>query len=183
MYLDFFIISIYYYISHLFTSMIKKMKLVLLKPIRTLGKAGDIVEVAPGYARNYLLPQKVSAIATDELIASLNEKKKQLEKEQRARVAAYQKWIDSNQGLKLFYVKEANDTGKLFGSITSSDILSDLAKKFGLDASHAIVDLSLAIKELGKFDLNLVLADELSVNVHVVVVRNENELLDANTSA
>ncbi len=158
----------------------KKIDVVLLKPIRKLGKIGEIVEVLAGYARNYLIPQHLAAFATQDVIDSINEKKRQLELEQKHRVAQYQAWVDANKDIKLSYIREANDTGKLFGSVSAANILADLKEKYSLNAEHAALNLTASIKEIGKYDIELTLADELLYMLKVVIVRNETEMLNQN---
>lgn len=164
-----------------FDVMIKKSKkLIVLKPMRHLGQIGSIIKVSQGYARNYLLPNQICGIATDEVIKSIKDKKAQLVKDQKVRVAKYQKWIDQNTDLKLVYIREANDTGKLFGSITKNQLIADLHQKYNLDLEFATIQIDNHIKEIGKFNYELLLANELTASFSVSVVRNENELLNKN---
>lgn len=154
----------------------KKIQVVVLKPSRLLGQIGSIIEVARGYARNYLIPQKICTLATDRVIQAIESKKEHLKQEQLKVIAEYQKWLDKNPEIQLTYVADTNDTGKLFGSINKSDILNDLDKKHNLNLDFIHLNIDLPIKVIGTYSYELVLANEIVTNITVIVSRSDSHI-------
>ena len=134
------------------------MRIILQKDITNLGDAGDIKEVSPGYARNYLIPKKLAIIATDKSAKAVEFQKKlaQIKKENRKKsMQELAKQIEANTYTVSVKVGE-ND--KLFGSVTSLDIANSL-KSTGIEIDKRKIEISEPIKTLGTYQVKVKLAD------------------------
>ncbi len=145
------------------------MKVLLCEDIKNVGWLGDIVEVNPGYARNYLLPQGLAAIATEANVKVLaKEKAKRAEQRihQRKRLEQAAVAVD---GAEAVLAAKANEQGHLFGSIAARDIAGNLREQ-GFEVADEIVQLPENIKQVGTTQVTLKYADDLTATVNVVVV-------------
>lgn len=127
-----------------------KTKIILQQDVPNLGMIGETREVSPGYARNYLLPRKMAVPATPRQKRLWAERKEQLEKDQKDKLAAAQKQGKSLQEVTVNLVARAGKDGKLFGSITSSDVARALNDK-GVVVDKRWVDLRDPIRTTGDF--------------------------------
>ena len=145
------------------------MKVLLCEDIKRLGWLGDIVEVAEGYARNYLLPQGLATVATEGNIRALAEEKaKRAEervKETKRLVAA----AEAVEGAEAVLAALANEHGVLFGSITEKMIAANLREQ-GFLVADEVVRLPEHIKQVGTHSVTLKFADDVNATVSVVVV-------------
>lgn len=151
------------------------MKVILKENLPNLGEPGDVVDVKPGYARNYLLPQGLAYEASQANIA-------RLEAEQRAREdRAKRDYLEARRraaqlsGQALTFHAKAGEEGKLFGSVTSADVAERLNAEGGLDfeVDKRTVVLEEPLKELGDFQVGVKLHSEVTVEVAVKIVREE----------
>ena len=145
------------------------MKVLLCEDIKNVGWLGDIVEVNPGDARNYLLPQGLAAIATEANVKVLaKEKAKRAEQRihQRKRLEQAAVAVD---GAEAVLAAKANEQGHLFGSIAARDIAGNLREQ-GFEVADEIVQLPENIKQVGTTQVTLKYADDLTATVNVVVV-------------
>lgn len=152
------------------------MKVLLLSDVYKQGVAGEVVEVADGYARNYLMPKKLATKATpnelkkaENLRATAAVRKAELEN--RLNDLAHQ--ID---GVELVFGRRAAITGKLFGSVTTTDIADALNAKTGIDINRRRISQQ-SLREIGTFFVPVRLGSETSPTLKIVVVR-EDELAD-----
>jgi len=148
------------------------MKVLLCQDVEKLGWLGDIVEVKEGFARNYLMPQRLAIPATDANIKSLaDEKAKRAEQRnlEQERVAAAAKAVNNAQ---VIIAAKANEQGHLFGSVTGSDIAANLRGQ-GFDVHDNVVHLAEHIKEIGTYDVTLKYSTEVTALVKVVVVSQD----------
>jgi large subunit ribosomal protein L9 len=127
-----------------------KTKIILEQDIPNLGVAGDAKEVAPGYARNYLLPRRLAVPATARIKARWDAKKDELAKERAQKVAAAQELGKRISEVVVGLTARAGQDGKLFGSITAHDVADALAKK-GLAVDRRWVELKDPIRATGEF--------------------------------
>lgn len=137
------------------------MKVILLKDVKKLGKTGQVVEVADGYARNYILPRGLGKEATEGSLADLQHKKKIAEKKKQQEVQNAQNLKDKLEKDGIEIKVKAGEGGRLFGSVTSTDIANAL-KKNGYKVDKRKIDLKDNIKELG--------THQVSVKLHQGVV-------------
>jgi len=145
------------------------MKVLLCEDIKKLGWFGDVVEVAEGYARNYLLPTGLAKPATDDNIRAIaQERAKRAERriKQRNRLLEAAKAVE---GAEAVLAARANEQGVLFGSITASQIADNLRQQ-GFDVADEVVQLPHHIKQIGTHSVTLQFAEDLTATVSVVVV-------------
>lgn len=148
------------------------MEIILLERIGRLGHMGDIVTVKPGYARNFLLPRKKALRATVANKKFFEEQKAQLEADNATRRTAAEKLAKQMEGVKVVIIRQAGETGQLYGSVSARDI-SDAIVKAGFQVTRAMVDMDHPIKDIGIFEETLSLHPEVSVTVKVNVARSE----------
>ncbi len=146
------------------------MRIVLLQRIDDLGEPGEVVEVADGYARNYLIPKGMAEVATVENLARWEEEKARREREaQRARKEA-EELASSVDGVEVEIPAKAGESGKLFGSVTTANIADALHQKAGVQLDRKHLELEEPLRELGEFEVKVSLYEGVSamVKVHVV---------------
>jgi len=146
------------------------MRIVLREDVDQLGRKGDLVEVADGYARNYLVPKGLAMKATKGVVAQAESMRRSREvKETRDREAAQA--IAAQLGSKALEVKaRAGEGGKLFGSVTAADIAEAIQAQTGIEVDRRKVDLAEPIRELGDADVTVKLHSDVAVGVVVHVV-------------
>ncbi len=150
------------------------IELILLQRVENLGQMGDVVRVKPGYARNFLLPQKKAVRASKDNVARFDEQRVQLEalnikkREEAERVA------ERVSGLKVVIIRQAGESGSLYGSVTTRDV-ADGATEAGLSVSRSQVVLPHPIKSVGLTDVRVILHPEVSIRISVNVARSVEE--------
>ena len=144
------------------------MKVILLQSHDTLGNIGDVVSVKSGYARNYLLPNKIASIATDETIKNLEiwvEQQSIKEAKNRENLELLAKYLDK---LTIKFELQAGDVGKLFGSVTSQMISDEIENQgYSIDKKEIILEESL--KQTGNHFVHVDLGNELKPKVKVKI--------------
>ena len=150
------------------------MEVILREEIDNLGRRGDVVKVAPGYARNYLLPKRLAVAANES-------NKKIVEQEKQAYLRRESKEIgDANDLAKLMATVEvtiaqkAGENDQLFGSVTSSDIADALAKQ-GLDVDRRKIQLHEPLKTLGEFTVPIRLHKDVTAHFKVIIEKEATE--------
>src|SRR5207249_7268573 len=98
------------------------VKLLLKESIKHVGKVGDVVEVSPGYARNYLLPNDLAVQPTPGNVKKIEERRKEIEKQERERREQQEALLKRLEGVEVMLERRANEQGHLFGSVSASDI-------------------------------------------------------------
>lgn len=148
------------------------MKVLLCQNVEKLGWLGDIVEVKDGYARNYLLPYKLAIVPTEANIRLLaKEKVKHVDERKLAR-EQLERASKAVQGAEVVLAAKANEKGNLFGSITEHDIADNLRQQ-GFEVKDEMVQLDGHIKQTGQHDVTIKFADDLSGQISVVVVSQD----------
>jgi len=150
-------------------------QVVLLERIDNLGQMGEVVTVKPGFARNYLLPQKKALRATKENIAYFEAQRKVLEADNEKRRKEAEKDAKKLEGLKVVLLRAASEAGQLFGSVTSRDIAEKVTEKAGIKVDRSQVELNQNVKEIGLLDVSIALHPEVKVNVTINIARTEEE--------
>lgn len=150
------------------------MKLILKKAVENLGEAGEVVQVRPGYGRNYLIPQGLAFTASDANIRRLEEEQTRAEQSSRRGYLEARRRASQLEGVSLTFVERAGDDGKLFGSVTATDI-TERANQGGLDfeLDKKAVLLDEPIKALGVEAITIRLHAEVEVSIEVRVEREE----------
>jgi large subunit ribosomal protein L9 len=149
------------------------MKVILKQYVYKHGVAGDIVQVADGFARNYLLPRGLAVKATKRAIEdnqSLLAEAVIRRDELNDRLLAVSRQID---GVELIFGRKAGSNGKLYGSVTTSDIAQALLDKTGLDINRRRISEK-SLRELGRFEVPVRMGTDLSPVLHVTIVREED---------
>lgn len=150
------------------------MEVVLLERVEKLGQMGDVVKVRPGYARNFLLPQRKAMRATKENLEFFQHQRVHLEAinlKRREEAEAVAKKMD---GLSIVMVRQAAEGGQLYGSVTARDI-AESVKDAGFVVQRGQVQLNMPIKSLGRYALQVSLHPEVAVSVTVAVARSQEE--------
>ena len=145
------------------------MKLILLQDVRALGKAGDIVDVSDGYARNKLLPGKLAVEATDKNRNDLKLRQKNEEKKAAERLAEAKELAGKLGGVKIVVSMKAGKDGKAFGSVSSKEIAEEAKKQFGLDLDKKKIQLAEPIKTFGTHEVAIKLHPEVTGKFSVQV--------------
>ena len=148
------------------------VKLILREDVPSLGDAGEVVSVKPGFARNYLLPQGKAIPATDANVSELEHHKRVvLERVTRER-RVFEAQRDRLQAQLLQFTAQAGEEGKLFGSVTASQIAEELAAK-GIEIDRRKIQLEEPIREVGEHTVSIRLHREIVANVKVKVTAAE----------
>jgi large subunit ribosomal protein L9 len=149
---------------------LEKMKVLLLKDIYKLGRAGDVKRVADGYGRNYLLPQGMAILATTESL-KMSERIKEKANVQRAIVNQEMDTVAKQlAGLTLVFPAKASETGKLYGSVTTQMIAEAIKAKSAVEVARRQID-SQPLRMLGEYKVHIRLTVDLIPTIDVVVYR------------
>ncbi|MBV9262773.1 MAG: 50S ribosomal protein L9, partial [Candidatus Eremiobacteraeota bacterium] len=127
------------------------MRLVLLADVRSLGKRGDLVEVADGYARNYLLPRKLAGEADKGAMAKLDAQAKARERREAQEFADAQALASRLEAAKIAVKAKAGGNGKLFGAVTNSDVAAAITSELSVEIDKHKIELPSQIKALGSY--------------------------------
>jgi large subunit ribosomal protein L9 len=150
------------------------MLIILKENIRTLGKFGQVVKVKPGYARNFLFPQKKAVKANKENIAKLEALRSFLEEENIKKINLAKEMAVSLTDKFVILVKQASEDGKIFGSVTTREIAKYLSQECEID--HRNISFNgVRIRNLGEYRVNIEFHSEVIVPVPVHVVRSETD--------
>jgi len=150
------------------------MELILLQRVEKLGQMGDVVRVKPGYARNFLLPQKKALRATKANMAEFEGQRAQLEAQNLKRREEAERLLERMEGLTVVIIRQAGESGSLYGSVSARDIADGCAAA-GLTVNRNQVVLEHPIKTLGVTKVRVVLHPEVSLTVSVNVARSAEE--------
>jgi large subunit ribosomal protein L9 len=148
--------------------------LILLQRVEKLGQMGDKVSVKPGYARNFLLPQKKAIRANKDNLARFEATRAQLEAQNIKRREEAERVAERVAGLSVTIIRQAGESGSLYGSVSSRDI-ADGCTAGGLTVNRSQVILETPIKTLGVTNVRVVLHPEVSMSVAVNVARSLEE--------
>ena len=130
-----------------------KMKVILLQDVKSLGKEGEIVNVSDGYARNYVIPQKLGVEANDKNRNDLKLKKQRAEREAAERLAEAKDLAGKLENVTVVVKMKAGESGKLFGSVSAKEIAQEAKKQHGLDLDKKKIQLSEPIRSFGNFEI------------------------------
>ena len=148
------------------------MKVILKEDVQNLGQQGDVVEVKSGYARNYLMPQKLAILFTKQQKKSIDEaqivEERKLEREKDQLESVLKQVEDLSLSLKM----QSEEDSKLFGSVTKLDIVK-LLEENGITVDKKYVDLSSPIKTLGEHKVNIMFTKEMSASFTLTVEKED----------
>ena len=152
------------------------MKVILTEKITKLGNIGDTVEVKTGFARNFLLPMGKAMRWTRENVALFEAKKAELVAREAAAKKDAESHVDAVKNAKLYMIRQAGDTGQLYGSVSSRDIARTLKEVANVTITSAQVLLGLPIKSIGAFDTQIALHPDVIVPVKIYVAQTQDEI-------
>ena len=144
------------------------MKVILKENIETLGHIGDIVKVAPGYARNFLIPKGFAIEATEKNAKALEHDKRQLAYKKNKALESARSLAAKLEGLAIELIHQAGEEGKLFGSVTNMEIAAFLTQK-GFDIDRKKIVLAESIKQVGEVSVPVKIHPEVIATLKVTV--------------
>jgi large subunit ribosomal protein L9 len=148
------------------------MKVILTENIAALGQIGQIVNVAPGHARNYLFPQGLALEAVEKNVRELEHKKRILAKKRELVQQAMLSLAQKLNQVKIVFRRKVVEEDKLYGSVSSGDILSQLDGQ-GFDLSRKSVQLEQPIKQLGEYTVSVRVDAQITAEVKVIIQKEE----------
>jgi large subunit ribosomal protein L9 len=144
------------------------VKLLLKESIKNVGKVGDVVEVSPGYARNYLLPRDLAVAPTPNNVKKIEARRKEIEKIERERLEQQAALIKTLEGVEVTLERRANEQGNLFGSVTATDIAKSLQAQ-GYNILPEDVNLPGKLDRIDVYMVKIKFAEELKTDLKVYV--------------
>ena len=157
------------------------MKVLLLKDVYKLGRAGDVKKVADGYGRNFLLPQKLAVLATSGALKQVEKIRSQAEVRRTELNSELKELADRINGITVVFPAKAGETGKLYGSITTQDVANAIQEKTRFEVKKQQIDMQ-PIRNLGEFTAYVRLTMDLVPEVKIIVHR-EGEAIEEATPA
>jgi large subunit ribosomal protein L9 len=150
------------------------MEVILLERIEKLGQMGDLVTVKPGFARNFLLPQKKAVTATNENKIEFENQRGHLEAQNIEQKSEAQKIASKLEGQKVIMIRQAGDAGQLYGSVSVRNI-ADAMMEAGFSVNRNQIKLENPIKMIGMHPVQITLHPEVNISIQVNVARSEEE--------
>jgi len=148
------------------------MKVILQENMENLGHIGDVVKVAPGYARNYLIPKGIAMLANEKNTKALEHAKRQLEYKKNKMLELAKGIVAKIEGLVLNLVHVAGEEGKLFGSVTNMELAEQL-KAHGIEVDRKKIVLAEPIKHTGEYSVPVKIHPEVTATLKVIVSKAE----------
>jgi len=144
------------------------VKLLLKESIKNVGRVGDVVEVSPGYARNYLLPRDLAVEPTPNNVKKIEARRKEIEKQERERREQQAALIKSLESVEVTLERRANEQGNLFGSVTATDIAKSLQGQ-GYNVNPDDVNLPGKLDRIDVYTVKIKFAEDLATDLKVYV--------------
>ncbi|MBQ9067784.1 MAG: 50S ribosomal protein L9 [Eggerthellaceae bacterium] len=157
------------------------MRVILLQELKGTGIEGDIVEVASGYANNYLLPNNLAVLATKGNLKQLELRRHNIVKREEERMAAANELKAKMDGLSVQVEARVGEEGQLFGSVTTQMIADALLEQHGIEVDKKLIDLKAAIKTAGEHEAVVSLHRDVKSDIHLIV--GDPEAIAAATAA
>jgi len=146
------------------------MRVILLSDVRPLGTVGSVVDVADGYARNYLIPHKLAAEASQGAIALLEQQRRTKARREAEVLAESQQLAGKLESAQLSVPMKSGGNGRLFGTLTSANVADAIAAQFSVDVDRHKIELPENIKALGTYSVEIKLAKNIVAKTTVKVV-------------
>ena len=147
-----------------------KEKYILLEDIESLGKAGDVVAVLHGYARNYLIPKKLALKVSKGALKQFEARREKIEEKRKLEVEKCQQIAAKLADLKIEIPVNVGEDNKLFGSVTSYTIAQRIAE-LGIEVNHHKIQLAAPIKELGSYEIKVKIHPEVIAVLKISIVK------------
>lgn len=145
------------------------MKVILLKDVKGSGKAGEVVNVSDGYARNFLLPKKFAKVADNQALSELKSQKDSLEHRTREEIKNAEDIAQKLDGKSVNIFAKAGENGKLFGSVTAKEITEEIKKCFDITVDKRKIKLDKDLKSYGTYEVEIKLYKGISTKMRVNV--------------
>jgi len=149
---------------------------ILLQDVEKVGLKGEVVNVARGYARNYLLPRRLAEPATAGRLAELQRHHELRARHEAQTVEQAQDTAKALEGTELRFEVKAGPTGSLFGSVTATDVVEELWRSKRIRVDRRKIDLHESIKRIGRYDIPVELFTDVAVDIRVLVIPEGGEL-------
>lgn len=149
------------------------MKVILKADVRGKGKKGQMIEVAEGYARNFLMPKGLAVLATADAVNTMRLQEKAKAKADAEAKAAATEVAEKLKGLQVKVVSKGGEGGKLFGAVTGREISAALKEQHGVDIDSKKLVLDEPIKSFGSYQVKAKLGFEISGTVYVIVTEEK----------
>ncbi|MDO4851467.1 MAG: 50S ribosomal protein L9 [Actinomycetota bacterium] len=159
------------------------MKVILLGEVKGKGGEGDVVDVAAGFANNYLLPRRLAEKATPGNLKQLEMRKHNIEKRELARTTDANTLLEALNGKQVIVPAKVGEEGQLFGSVTTAMIAEAIKEQIGVEIDRKKIDLRNAIKQAGEHTFTYSIYREIRAELSVKVVDEENPEGDADEAA
>ena len=147
------------------------MKVIFLQNVSHVARAGEIKEVANGYGRNFLIPRKLAVLANATAMSTI-EKQRRIEDQTESEVTELAHQLE---GKEITLQARTGTKDKLFGSVTSADIASELQNTTGLIIDKRKIELAEPIRQLGSYQIAIKLAKDIAANISVIITEEETE--------
>jgi large subunit ribosomal protein L9 len=144
------------------------VKLLLKESIKHVGRVGDIVEVSPGYARNYLLPKDLAVEPTPNNVKKIEARRKEIEREEALRRQQQAELIQKLEGVEVTLERRANELGHLYGAVSATDIANAL-KQQGYAVEAGDVELPGKLDQINNYTVKVRFAEDLAADIKVWV--------------
>jgi len=149
------------------------MKVLLIKDVKSLGKAGEVKEVKPGYGQNFLIKKGLAKAATEEIIAQHKEDEAKKAQELKDEIASLTELAKKFDKLEIIITKKIGQNGHLFGAVTKDEVALALKEQHNIDIDKKHITDKTAIKSIGEHDLDLKLGHAIHATLHVDVQGEE----------
>jgi large subunit ribosomal protein L9 len=145
------------------------VKVLFLKEVQGTAKAGDVKEVSPGYARNFLFPQKLAVVADDRVVDQIRQREEAARRRAEKALTEAREIEKRLQRITVTMYAKAGEGGRLFGSVTNADIAQQLKREAGIDLDKRKIEVEPAIKSLGPHEVTVQLHGDVTATLRVVV--------------
>lgn len=145
------------------------MKVLFVKEVQGTAKAGDVKDVSPGYARNFLLPKRIAVVADDRMVDQIKQKEEAVRRRAEKALTEARETAARLKKLTVTIYAKTGEAGRLFGSVTNADIATQLKREAGVDIDKRKIEVDPPIKSLGPHEVTVQLHTEVSETLRVVV--------------
>ncbi|WP_187648456.1 50S ribosomal protein L9 [Nitrosophilus labii] len=145
------------------------MKVLLVKDVKGLGKAGDIKEVKDGYGKNFLIARGFAKLATDAVIKQWQAQQKKKAEQEAAEIERLKKLKEKIENIKLVVKHKVGANGALFGAITNKEISEQLKNDFSIEVDKKNIDIHPPIKQTGEYEVNIKLGHGIHAKLNLIV--------------
>lgn len=145
------------------------MRVLFLKEVTGTAKAGDVKEVTPGYARNFLFPQHLAVVADDRVVEQIRKREEAARRRAEKELSDARDVAQRLRKLTVTVYAKTGEGGRLFGSITNSDVAQQLKREAGIDVDKRKIEIDSPIKSLGPHEVRVELHSEITETLKVVV--------------